>query len=65
VNINHKGIKRPRCTQCNEVYMTVGTTAIRLALPRTVTRSYDEASGDMKEDTGICPKHPRRLGYEL
>jgi hypothetical protein len=40
--------------------MVVGNTAIRLAQGRPVT--YDQ---NMKEDTGICPKHPRGLGNEL
>jgi hypothetical protein len=65
MNTQHKGIKRPRCEKCGEVYMMVGTVPIRLAFPRSVTRSYDEGTGDMKEDRGICPKHPRGLGNEL
>jgi hypothetical protein len=65
MNIASKAIKRPRCEQCGEVYETVGNTAIRLAQPRPPTRSYNQDTGDMKEDKGVCPKHPRSLGYEL
>jgi hypothetical protein len=65
MNVINKTVKRPRCEKCGEVFMVVGTTAIRLAFPRPVTRSYNDATGEMREDTGVCPKHPRGLGYEL
>jgi hypothetical protein len=60
MNTERKNIKRPLCDKCGEVFMVVGNTAIRLAQARPVT--YDQ---NMKEDTGICPKHPRGLGNEL
>jgi hypothetical protein len=59
MNTERKSIKRPLCEKCGEVFMVVGSTAIRLAFPRPVT--YNQ---DMREDTGICPKHPRSLGNE-
>jgi hypothetical protein len=64
MNTGLKAIKRPRCELCGDTFMVVGTTAIRLAFPRSVTRTYNEKTQEMRDDTGVCPKHPRSLGNE-
>jgi hypothetical protein len=64
MNTTTKAIRRPRCEKCGDVFEIVGNTAIRLAQARPPTRSYDKDTGAMREDKGICPKHPRSLGYE-
>lgn len=62
MNTERKKVTATLCDKCEEVYLVIGTTPIRQAFPHINTPDRNMDTG--QPVTGVCPKHPRGLGYE-